>query len=304
LLTRQLTSYFFFYAQEAPGSYKKYFFQKIAIFTTMISLETHIPKALSGIVKCFWRLHIPATSITSYQELIIPDGHHEIILHLNEDQARRQQQGQEWRSELPAFLTGQTTEPYLLEMLPGATIYGIRFYPFSAAPFLQLSANETTDQLVSLQDLTCITGLMNCLQQNAAATFAGFEKILASHYNNAHFTTNRFSYARHAVSEILKTNGMVKTKELVRQTGISQRYLDSLFKQYVGITPKALCRIIQLNYFIYHQSTINTSLTRGGYEAGFYDQSHLIKTFKSITAQSPKAFFQNNNYINTSFSAL
>jgi AraC-like DNA-binding protein len=97
---------------------------------------------------------------------------------------------------------------------------------------------------------------------------------------------------------------MVKTKELVRQTGISQRYLDSLFKQYVGLTPKALCRIIQLNYFIYHQSRIDSSLTKGGYEAGFYDQSHLIKSFKSFTEQSPKAFFQNNNWINTSFAAL
>lgn len=270
----------------------------------MIRLETHIPKSLSGIVKCLWRLHIPATSIAAYQELIIPDGHHEIILHLQEGQARRQERGQAWRNELPAFLAGQTTEPYLLEMHPGATIYGIRFYPFSAAPFLRLAASQTTGRLVSLQDVACVTGLMNCLQQNAAATFAGFETILAGRYNNADLTTNRFNYARHAVSEILKTNGMVKTKELVRQTGISQRYLDSLFKEFVGITPKALCRIIQLNYFIYHQSRIDTSLTRGGYEAGFYDQSHLIKAFKTFTAQSPKAFFQNNNYINTSFSAL
>ena len=270
----------------------------------MIRLETHIPNSLSGIVKCFWRLHIPATETNAYQELIIPDGHHEIILHLNTNQARRRERGQEWSNELPAFLTGQTTEPYLLEMRPGTTVYGIRFFPFTAAPFLRIAASQTTDRLVSLHDLACVTELVNCLQPNASATFTGFEKILLNLYDNTDFTTNQFSYTRHAVSEILKTNGMVKTKELVRQTGVSQRYLDSLFKQYVGITPKALCRIIQLNYFIYHQSRIDTSLTKGGYEAGFYDQSHLIKSFKTFTEQSPKAFFQNNNWINTSFSAL
>jgi methylphosphotriester-DNA--protein-cysteine methyltransferase len=270
----------------------------------MIRLETHIPTSLSDIVKCFWRLHVPATATSAYRELIIPDGHHEIILHLHEGQAKRQERGQGWNTELPAFLTGQTTEPYLLEMLPGATVYGIRFYPFSAAPFLRLSASETTNRLISLHDLACVTELMNHLQQNATATFAGFEKVLYNHYDRTNFTTNQLSYTKHAVAEILKTNGMVKTKELVRQTGVSQRYLDSLFKQYVGITPKALCRIIQLNYFIYHQSRIDSSLTKGGYEAGFYDQSHLIKSFKTFTEQSPKAFFQNNNLINTSFAAL
>ncbi len=270
----------------------------------MIRLETHIPASLSGIVKCFWRLHVPATATSAYRELIIPDGHHEIMLHLQEGQARRQERGQGWNTELPAFLTGQTTEPYLLEMLPGTTVYGIRFYPFSAAPFMRISASETTNRLISLHDLAWVTELMTCMQQNTDATFAGFEKVLLRHYNRTDFTTNQLCYTRHAVAEILKTNGMVKTKELVRQTGVSQRYLNSLFKQYVGITPKALCRIIQLNYFIYHQSRIESSLTKGGYEAGFYDQSHLIKSFKTFTEQSPKAFFQNNNWINTSFAAL
>src|SRR5687768_5439331 len=125
--------------------YNEPFFTKwLFLQSNMIRLDTQMQKSLSGIVKCFWRLHIPATSITSYQELIIPDGHHEIILHLQEGQARRQVRGQEWSEELPAFLTGQTTEPYLLEMHAGATIYGIRFYPFSAAPFLRLSASQTT----------------------------------------------------------------------------------------------------------------------------------------------------------------
>src|SRR5687767_13276748 len=137
----------------------------------MIRLETHIPTSLSDIVKCFWRLHVPATATSAYRELIIPDGHHEIILHLHEGQAKRQERGQGWNTELPAFLTGQTTEPYLLEMLPGATVYGIRFYPFSAAPFLRLSASETTNRLISLYDLACVTELMNHLQQNATATF-------------------------------------------------------------------------------------------------------------------------------------
>lgn len=270
----------------------------------MIRLETHTPASLSGIIKCFWRLHVPDIETSAYRELIIPDGHHEIILHLHEGQARRQERGQGWNTELPAFLTGQTTEPYLLEMLPGTTIYGIRFYPFSAAPFLRVAASDTTNRLISLHDLACVTELMNCLKPNANATFTGFEKVLLCHYDRARFTTNQLSYTKHAVTEIIKTNGMVKTKELVRQTGVSQRYLDSLFKQYVGITPKALCRIIQLNYFICHQSRIFSSLTKGGYEAGFYDQSHLIKSFKTFTGQSPKAFFRNNNRINTSFAAL
>jgi AraC-like DNA-binding protein len=34
-----------------------------------------------------------------------------------------------------------------------------------------------------------------------------------------------------------------------------------------------------------------TSLTALGYEAGFYDQAHFIKEFKTFTGDTPQEFF-------------
>ncbi len=49
----------------------------------MISVETYVPEGLSPFIKSFWRLQVAATMPGPYEEDIIPDGHHEIIFHLD-----------------------------------------------------------------------------------------------------------------------------------------------------------------------------------------------------------------------------
>ena len=271
----------------------------------MVRLQTYIPSKLASWIKCFWYLEVPADAQGLYQETIIPDGHHEMILQLHPGQAMRSEVASEWSEEPQQFFAGQTVRPYKLALKSGARLYGIRFFPFAAWPFLNCSAGEVSDRMIPLENLRYSRDLVNCLSPDPFSTFQRLEAALIRVYSNADLSSNKLNYIDYAVKKIISEKGVLQTKTLVRQTGISQRYLDVLFREYVGITPKVFSNIIQVNHFIHYQSRfVNQSFTSGSYEAGFYDQSHLNRTFKALIQKSPREFFRQANWINISFAGL
>jgi methylphosphotriester-DNA--protein-cysteine methyltransferase len=136
-------------------------------------------------------------------------------------------------------------------------------------------------------------------------TFANLEMELMKLLKQADYLSGKSTCIQHAVHEIIKNNGDVKIESLVRNSGFSLKYFGILFRQQVGITPKAFSNIIRLNYFINYKNIHPAkNLTECAYEANFFDQSHLIRIFKEITGKSPKEHFNSTNHINNYFSDL
>lgn len=81
--------------------------------------------------------------------------------------------------------------------------------------------------------------------------------------------------------------------EFSNQIKVSRQYLSRLFKVHFGISTKKFHEIVLF------RKTINKKLfenpertfTELAYEFNFNDQSHLIKTYKNFTENSPKSFF-------------
>ncbi|WP_298736034.1 helix-turn-helix domain-containing protein [uncultured Chitinophaga sp.] len=270
----------------------------------MISLQTYHPEKLYPFIKSFWRLEVVNAGERSYEEDIIPDGHHEIIFHLQPGTARRKMGQEQWLSEPDALFAGQTLQSYALQLQPGSVLYGIRFYPHTMALLFNVPASLFTDQLLAVSDIAGANALRQCVTDNAAHTFSRFEDLLAAKIA-ALQPNNGFQYVNAAVTTVLQHNGNVRVDALMRQTGVSVRHLDTSFKQFVGITPKTFCNIIRLNHFIRYRAAHSfKSLTECAYEAAFYDQSHLIRLFRSFTGKSPRAYFNDANYINAHFTVM
>jgi len=90
---------------------------------------------------------------------------------------------------------------------------------------------------------------------------------------------------------IYKSKGDIRIKDLITQLHISQSPLEKRFRRAVGTSPKKFASIVRLKHVIQNYNPQN-SLTRLGYEAGFYDQAHFIKEFKAFTGETPESFFQ------------
>jgi AraC-like DNA-binding protein len=270
----------------------------------MIGVQTYVPERLQPFVKSLWRLDVSGRPDEPYEEDIVPDGHHELIFHLQENAASRKTDTYHWSTEPTAFFAGQTLQSYSLQLAPGAILYGIRFYPHTLAPFFDLPAAMLTDQLLSIDDIPTAAILRSCITDNAQTTFSRLERMLYSRIA-ALQPSGSFEYVDAAVAAILRHNGHIKIDALIHRTGISVKHLDNSFKKFVGITPKTLCNIVRLNHFIrYKERHLSKSLTECAYEAEFYDQSHLIKLFRTFTGKSPKAYFNSARYINGHFTAM
>ena len=103
---------------------------------------------------------------------------------------------------------------------------------------------------------------------------------------------------RDQVNYILERKGILRVNEMYSEFGISKVGLRNNFINKIGLTPKKVSQIWRLNYFLYlQQNTSCQNLTQLGLDAGFYDQAHFIKEFKSFFHCSPLHFFKNEHHL-------
>ena len=93
------------------------------------------------------------------------------------------------------------------------------------------------------------------------------------------------------VKTLKLADGRMPIRELERRTDYTRRYLDLLFKQHVGFSPKVLAGIFRFQKF-YRQWARGVSFTELKKELYdyYYDQAHFTKEFKKMTGYSPRQF--------------
>lgn len=75
--------------------------------------------------------------------------------------------------------------------------------------------------------------------------------------------------------------------DLSRKYGFSERYLQKLFLENVGLNPSALFSVTRFNKALNLVLTSDLSLTSIAFDCGYYDQAHFIKEFKKFTDVKP-----------------
>ncbi len=94
-----------------------------------------------------------------------------------------------------------------------------------------------------------------------------------------------------AVEIIKKHAGNLKITMLAQQLKISQCQLEKRFRKIVGASPKKFASIVRFRNVL-NIAHGERSMTQLGLEAGFFDQAHFIKDFKSFTGITPEQYFR------------
>ena len=165
--------------------------------------------------------------------------------------------------------------------------FGIRFSP-GARSF-------SGDSMVEVKN-TCLTsaGIMpgskrpltaSVRYPNPGGAFQGGGKILLKQLNEKRHNT----YLETAVYHTLKQKGNLKTAGLADQVFISNRQLERVFREYMGISPKQFASLVR------YQNLWNELLTAPAFDVmeavrryGFSDQSHLLHEFKKYHTMRPE----------------
>lgn len=176
---------------------------------------------------------------------------------------------------------------------PGIGTVLVLFTETGASVFFRQPLHELFRESVSLDNFMLRSELLILEEQLCEAKtdilrIDAVEKFLLGRMNAPE--PDRLVMA--ALALIHKSKGNIRIKELAEQLHTSQSPLEKRFRHAVGASPKKFASIVRLKN-VMHQYNTAGSLTGLGYEAGFYDQAHFIKEFKTFTGEAPQSFFGN-----------
>jgi AraC-like DNA-binding protein len=238
------------------------------------------------------------SGLVNHGTLIAPNAKAKIIIPFRNALTTRDNKKTVVCKESDIYFIGIRDVPVTLGSPQGVTgNIGIELTTEGAYRFLQVPMYHLTNNLFSFSDLYGSegTGLIHKMndeekpkQKVKLIQQFLFQQLLKENKSN--------SILNFSVNFISSLHGLTTIKQLERKTGYSKRYLDLIFKNHLGISPKTLATIQRFQHFYKKMESDSTNI----YEL-YYDQSHFIKEFKRYTGFSPRQYTKFNNDFGRNF---
>ena len=251
---------------------------------------------LANIVESYWYLKGEGSSSEfSPLQRCLPIGATELIIHLNESRSECFINGQ-WVPFPEAMVVGVKEKPIFWRMPGGNAFFGVRFTPEA---FIQLFKIPVSELLNSYIDATLFLGkdkssIITNLQaaaDNSSRIFL-IEAFIQTQLMNQQFPINNCFLQ--AADLIRKAQPGMSIDQLSKAVYISERQLQRVFKEHLGMGPKNYLRIVRFQKaYQFLQSNPGTSMSGIACDFGFSDQAHFIRDFKEFSGMTPSDVFIN-----------
>ncbi len=220
-----------------------------------------------------------------------PEGVFEVVFQSNELVWQKNQHDQLWQQRDEAFVGGLHQQSFQIKLPPETELMSIRFQPGAFKYVFAGRLNDLANAKVPLVDIWQQEGKklndqlkMHTAHQDKIKLVAAF---IASKLNVA-----KRSAIDESVQAIVAGKGVVNIAALEFQSHLSTAQFRKRFREEVGLPPKQYAKIIRvksvLNDLAAQQPKAMVDLV---YAHDYFDQSHFIKEFKSITGKTPSQYF-------------
>jgi AraC-like DNA-binding protein len=225
---------------------------------------------------------------TRWRNLILPDGAMELIINLGDPQALCALDQPERRTLFRrSWISGERTEPILIDEAGYVHLVGIRLRAGGGWPFLGVPVREFSGHVVELESVFGpeINELRDRLGEKTThdARFDLLEKWLLARQRTP--PTRAVIYALCAIQ---RGADAVRIGQMADEIGISHKHLLREFDRCVGLTPKAFARVCAFQRVIQsvgHKAQVEWAETAA--RCGYYDQAHLIREFRAFSGLTP-----------------
>ena len=163
--------------------------------------------------------------------------------------------------------------------------------PLGARRFFGLPMGEITGQVVELEDLIGGSAARELAERLAVASdwptrLDLFERTIARRVLGAPPVPTELEWAW---QRLLETDGAVPITDLAAELGRSRRHLAVRFREEIGMTPKALARLLRFERAV-QRLRAGDELGDLALDAGYYDQAHFNRDFREFTGSTPTAY--------------
>ena len=255
-----------------------------------------------------YRVHIPGPPLSWFVEnlwfyeglcpdyrmdRLVPDGAIEFIVDLTDTPKHVYDESfRPVRTYRYSWISGQHTQPILIEAAQNSSMIGLRFRPGGAYPFFNFPISELND---SVTDLDAVLGQsIHQIRERLLDVstpelkFSILEGFLQERCRNG-FEPDR---AVHFILDRLVTcpdHAMIRS--LAEKTGLSQRQVLRRFNDRVGLQPKTMARILRFQKVLQRvQRAKSVSWSFIANECGYFDQAHFIRDFHSLSGMNPSQY--------------
>jgi AraC-like DNA-binding protein len=260
--------------------------------------------ALSPFVKHYWMLDTRVEKGPCYMHRIVPNGLSEWTFYLGEKPVMVGGSGHSLHN---SQLTGQLNNFFDIKITGKLSVFSIYFTPHGLSIFLDMPITEFYNQVVPLGFLMKKKAERLEDELQASNSFStrvhAVEKFLLQRVQE-YKIKHEFKRIQHAINIINKEKGQVRVDLLASECCLGKRQFERTFSKLVGTSPKQFLRVVRFQNAI-HGKSINPaiSLTQLAHEKGYYDQSHMISDFISLSGLTPKQYFSDPGAFSDYFQA-
>lgn len=248
-------------------------------------------KPLQPYVKCYYVYESDST--VAFEDTVFPSGNTEIIFNLGAGNWHTFN-GETFVTTPPVELWGQLVRPLAIKSTGQNTMLGIRLLPHGAAAILNDNISLFNNQVSSFSDINGknVRTLHNQLLETRSwhKRIALIETFLLQQLTLSAKRLPKLAVINDLMYALRRQEASVTMESMATRYGITARYMQQLFVQHTGLTPKLYSQINRFQKSLQLVTAGEDSLTAIAYECGYADQSHFIKEFKSFTGYTPSAY--------------
>ena len=193
------------------------------------------------------------------------------------------------RTTNPAIgFTGYFTAPVRYTATGALRLLLIGFTPVGLQQFIDYPVADLTDRNVSLEVIfpEDYERIYHALfsARSIPATMAVVERFLLEKLHNRHFDQRADYVARY----ILAAGGATSVRDLADRFALTERTLQRLFKNNIGISPKRFCKLARFQKALEKLNRAHPNrLGPLAYDLGYFDQAHFIHDVKQLSGKTP-----------------
>jgi AraC-like DNA-binding protein len=251
--------------------------------------------ALAPYIKRYWAIENTLDKGEVCIQRIVPTGLTELLLYFTP--RPKILNGAKYVSD-NAALYGHHNDFYDLELTDQLSVFSIVFQPQGLMQFYKFPLHEICNRNVPLKYINGQAG--RDLEEKMSETPAFHQRVsLVEAYLlnllKTNFSGFEFRRINHIMALVQKTFGNINISQMASEACLCRKQFERIFAEHIGISPKQYLKIIRFQFAIFlKQQNANMNLLDLSFESGYYDQSHFINDFKSLSGLTPKQYFLEN----------
>ena len=187
----------------------------------------------------------------------------------------------------PAYVMGALAEHTVLDGACSPSYLRVFLSPLGAYTLLGMPMNEVSGRIVELADVVgpAAPRLIEQLREEPTwrGRFETVDRLLLARLDHG---PRPAPEVRRAWQYLLATGGRVPIGRVAAEVGWSHKHLITRFRQQVGLPPKTVARLVRFGRVLRGLDQPR-AWERVAAEAGYADQAHLVREFRTFTGTTP-----------------